>query len=202
MIAAKNHSWLARVPAGLKFLVLLLLSIGLYLVPIWPPLAAALLVSLAIMVSAKVQLRQMRQSLITLLLIVALVFVILGLQTGWDNAAVSALRLLTLCVCAYTVSLTTTFDQMLELFQKVASQLRHLGANPAQISLGLALAIRFIPELKRVYLEVREAQHARGLGNNPLAVSVPLVIRALRIADETAEALDARGYDSSTPTRR
>ncbi|WP_306420641.1 energy-coupling factor transporter transmembrane component T [Arthrobacter sp. JCM 19049] len=94
------------------------------------------------------------------------------------------------------VSLTTTFDQMLELFQRIVAPLRHVGANPAQIALGLALAIRFIPELKRIYLEVREAQHARGLGNNPLAVSVPLVIRALRVADETAEALDARGYDS------
>lgn len=196
MITAHNDSWLGQVPAGAKFLVLLLVSIGLYLIPSWRVLAAALVVAVLLMLSAQVPLRSLRLPLITLVIIVGLVFVVMGLQTDWNQAAVAALRLLTLCVCAYTVSLTTTFDQMLELFQRIVAPLRHVGANPAQIALGLALAIRFIPELKRIYVEVREAQHARGLGNNPLAVSVPLVIRALRVADETAEALDARGYDS------
>ena len=198
MIAAKNDSWLALVPAGAKFAVLLLVSIGLYLVGHWQPLAVALLISIALLLSAKVALRQLLWPLVSLLVIVGIIWVLLGIQTGWEQGAVAALRLLTLCIFAYTVSLSTTFEQMLELFQKVASPLKYLGANPAQISLGLALAVRFIPELKRVYLEVREAQFARGLHNNPLAVAVPLVIRSLRIAEETAEALDARGYDSTT----
>ena len=184
MIAAKNTSWLSRIPAGWKFGTLLAISISLYLISFWQVLLALLLVSIATLVSARVDFKQLRMPLVTLAAILAVVLILLGIQTGWRKATIA-------------VSLTTSFDAMLELFQKVASPLRVLGANPAQIALALSMAIRFIPELKRVYLEVREAQHARGLGNNPLAVSVPLVIRSLKIADETAEALDARGYDSA-----
>ncbi|MFR0637994.1 MULTISPECIES: energy-coupling factor transporter transmembrane component T family protein [Micrococcaceae] len=197
MIAAKNTSWLSRTPAGWKFGTLLAISISLYLISSWQVLLALLLVSIATLVSARVDFKQLRMPLVTLAAILAVVLILLGIQTGWLNATIAVLRLLTMCIFAYSVSLTTSFDAMLELFQKVASPLRVLGANPAQIALALSMAIRFIPELKRVYLEVREAQHARGLGNNPLAVSVPLVIRSLKIADETAEALDARGYDSA-----
>ncbi|ALD64175.1 energy-coupling factor transporter transmembrane component T family protein [Arthrobacter sp. LS16] len=197
MIAAKNTSWLSRIPAGWKFGTLLAISISLYLISSWQVLLALLLVSIATLVSARVDFKQLRMPLVTLAAILAVVLILLGIQTGWLNATIAVLRLLTMCLFAYSVSLTTSFDAMLELFQKVASPLRVLGANPAQIALALSMAIRFIPELKRVYLEVREAQHARGLGNNPLAVSVPLVIRSLKIADETAEALDARGYDSA-----
>lgn len=198
MIAAKNTSWLSRVPASWKFGSLLVISIALYLISSWPVLLVLLAASIAILATARVGFSQLRGPLTALSIILAIVFIALGLQTSWLNAAVSVTRLFTLCLLAYSVSLTTSFNAMLDLFQRVASPLRHLGANPAQIALALSMAIRFIPELRRVYSEVREAQHARGLGNNPLAVSVPLVIRALRIADETAEALDARGYDSSS----
>lgn len=201
MIAAKNTSWLAGIPAGWKFGTLLAVSISLYLISSWQVLLALLILSAATLASARVDFKQLCMPLLTLVAILGVVLILMGVQTGWLNAAISVLRLLTMCLFAYSVSLTTSFDAMLELFQNVASPLRVVGANPAQIALALSMAIRFIPELKRVYLEVREAQHARGLGNNPLAVSVPLVIRSLKIADETAEALDARGYDSAPAPR-
>ncbi|MGH3651520.1 energy-coupling factor transporter transmembrane component T family protein [Glutamicibacter sp.] len=201
MIASKNTSYLARIRPGWKFGTLLVLSIGLYLISSWQLLLMLFILSVALLLSAKVGFKQLRMPLLSLAMILGVVFILLGLQTDWVNAVVSVMRLLTMCLMAYSVSLTTSFDAMLELFQQVASPLRFIGANPEQIALGLSMTIRFIPELKKVYLEVREAQHARGLGNNPLAVSVPLVIRSLKIADETAEALDARGYDSA-PIRR
>lgn len=201
MIASKNTSYLARIRPGWKFGTLLVLSIGLYLISSWQLLLLFFVLSVALLLSAKVGLKQLRMPLLSLGMILSVVFILMGFQTDWANAVVSVLRLLTMCLLAYSVSLTTSFDAMLELFQQVASPLRFIGANPAQIALGLSMTIRFIPELKKVYLEVREAQHARGLGSNPLAVSVPLVIRSLKIADETAEALDARGYDSA-PHRR
>lgn len=197
MIASHNTSYMSKMPAGLKFAALLIVSIVLYLINDYRIILLFLAVSVFLLISARVKFQQLRMPLLTLLIILGVVFISLGIQTTWNNALVSVLRLLAMCMFAYAVSLTTSFDAMLELFQKVASPLRFLGANPAQISLGLSLTIRFIPTLKRIYLEVREAQHARGLENNPLAVAVPLVIRSLRVAEETAEALEARGYDSA-----
>ncbi|UYQ76201.1 energy-coupling factor transporter transmembrane protein EcfT [Glutamicibacter sp. JL.03c] len=202
MIAANNTSYLARIKPGWKFGALLVLSIALYLITSWIVLLALFVFSAAILLSAHVDFRQLRLPLISITLILGVVFILLGLQTDWLNALRSVLRLLTMCLLAYAVSLTTKFEAMLELFQQVASPVRFIGGNPAQIALALSMTIRFIPELKKVYIEVREAQHARGLANNPLAVTVPLVIRSLKIADETAEALDARGYDSEPAKRR
>ncbi|UTT38328.1 energy-coupling factor transporter transmembrane protein EcfT [Glutamicibacter mishrai] len=202
MIAANNTSYLARIKPGWKFGALLVLSIALYLITNWTVLLALFIFSAAILLSARVDFKQLRLPLISITIILGVVFILLGLQTDWLNALRSVLRLLTMCLLAYAVSLTTKFEAMLELFQQVASPVRFIGGNPAQIALALSMTIRFIPELKKVYTEVREAQHARGLANNPLAVTVPLVIRSLKIADETAEALDARGYDSEPAKRR
>lgn len=198
MIAAHNTSYLARISPAWKFGTLLVLSIGLYFISTWQVLLGAFILSVCLLTSARVQLKDLRAPLISIVIILGVVFILLGIQTDWLNALSSVLRLLTMCLLAYTVSLTTRFSQMLELFQQVASPLRFIGGNPDQVALALSMTIRFIPELKKVYREVAEAQHARGLANNPLAVTVPLVIRSLKIADETAEALDARGYDSAS----
>jgi len=197
MSAAHNASYLSRIKPGWKFGSLLVLSIGLYLISSWQVLLVAFILSVALLASARVDLKQLRAPLISIVIILGVVFILLGIQTNWLNAVSSVLRLLTMCLLAYSVSLSTRFSEMLELFQQVASPIRVVGGNPDQVALALSMTIRFIPELKKVYNEVREAQHARGLANNPLAVTVPLVIRSLKIADETAEALDARGYDSA-----
>lgn len=197
MSAAHNASYLSRIKPAWKFGSLLVLSIGLYLISSWQVLLVAFILSVALLASARVDLKQLRAPLISIVIILGVVFILLGIQTNWLNAVSSVLRLLTMCLLAYSVSLSTRFSEMLELFQQVASPIRVVGGNPDQVALALSMTIRFIPELKKVYNEVREAQHARGLANNPLAVTVPLVIRSLKIADETAEALDARGYDSA-----
>ena len=59
------------------------------------------------------------------------------------------------------------------------------------------MTVRFIPEIRQQYLEVREAQSARGLDHNPLAVLVPLLVQTLESAQEIALALDARCHDSA-----
>ena len=197
MSAAHNASYLSRIKPGWKFGSLLVLSIALYLISSWQVLLVAFILSVALLASARVDLKQLRAPLISIVIILGVVFILLEIQTNWLNAVSSVLRLLTMCLLAYSVSLSTRFSEMLELFQQVASPIRVVGGNPDQVALALSMTIRFIPELKKVYNEVREAQHARGLANNPLAVTVPLVIRSLKIADETAEALDARGYDSA-----
>ena len=42
---------------------------------------------------------------------------------------------------------------------------------------------------------IRDAQRARGLTADPRAFAVPLIVRSLRQADLTGEALRARGID-------
>ncbi|PWF87565.1 energy-coupling factor transporter transmembrane component T family protein [Kocuria rosea] len=188
---------LARIPAGPKFAFLFAASLGIYAVT---HLGVQLAV-LGLAVAAAWATRTPVARLARLLLIVGIVFLTLGFTTTWAAAAVASLRLLSLCLFAWAVSLSTTFAQMLALFERLLAPTRHLGLNPAQMSLALSMTIRFIPQIRTQYLEVREAQFARGLHNSPVAVLVPLLVRTLESAQEIASALDARCYDSAPPPR-
>lgn len=64
-----------------------------------------------------------------------------------------------------------------------------------RIALAISLCLRFIPLVRSVLAEIRQAQQARGLDRNLSAVLVPLVVRTLKTADEVAEAIYARSFD-------
>ena len=64
-----------------------------------------------------------------------------------------------------------------------------------RIALAISLSLRFIPLVRSVLDEVREAQRARGLERNLTALLVPLVVRTLKQADGTAQAIQARSFD-------
>ena len=112
------------------------------------------------------------------------------------QALFMALRINTLAF-AFMLTLWTT-----EQGELVAGMTR-LGL-PHGLSLTLAIAMQFIPTFVRISGEIMEAQQARGLvipRRNPvkaarayLPVLVPLLITALRTADNLSMALAARGY--------
>ena len=54
--------------------------------------------------------------------------------------------------------------------------------------------LRFIPVLAQITREVREAQRVRGLENSVTALAIPLFVRTLRMSDDIADAIEARGY--------
>ncbi|GLU87555.1 MULTISPECIES: energy-coupling factor transporter transmembrane component T family protein [Kocuria] len=202
MTGAQRTGPLTRIPAGWKFAFLFVASLGIYAVTHLGVLLAVLALAVTAAVLTRTPLLRLARMLAGLMLIIGIVFLTLGLSAGWEAASVSALRLLSLCLLAYSVSLSTSFGEMLSLFERLLAPARRLGLNPAQMSLALSMTIRFIPQIRSQYLEVREAQHARGLHNSPVAVLVPLLVRTLESAQQIAAALDARCYDSQPPPPR
>ncbi len=57
------------------------------------------------------------------------------------------------------------------------------------------MVLRFIPVIATVASEIRDAQRARGLDRSILAMIVPLIIRTLKMADDVADAIEARSFD-------
>ena len=57
------------------------------------------------------------------------------------------------------------------------------------------MVLRFIPVIAQVAHEIRDAQRARGLDRSIVAMVVPLIIRTLKMADDVADAIDARSFD-------
>jgi len=187
-----GDSPLHRAPVGAKLLALALG--GTLLVLVHDPVAMASLFALALAafrlggLSIATGLRQLRP----LLVIIAFLFVAQVWISGWGAAFTVSLRLSCLFLLASLVTLTTRVSDMVDTLERLLRPLQPLGLNPERVSLAISLAIRFVPALQSVLAEVREAQRARGLDRNMLALVVPLLVRTLKMADEVAEAIDAR----------
>lgn len=74
--------------------------------------------------------------------------------------------------------------------------------DPDRIALMLALTITTVPVLARMLQSIREAQTARGLKPRAHRLVVPLLVAALKHADELGEALEARGVGAVSTSLR
>lgn len=121
--------------------------------------------------------------------------------SGWSDAVVVTARLLALVLAASLVTYTTAMSAMMETLERLLAPTARLGLNPAALSFSLSLAIRFVPVLTGLAREIQEATAARGRGRAWAAMAAPLVLRALRLADQVSEAVEARGLDSAPQGR-
>lgn len=189
----RGDRWLHRVPAGAKLGVLVLAGIALFFVQhLWVLTGAlALAVVLVVLtgVSAATWWRQARG----LVWVLAAIAVFAAVLQGWLQAAVVVLRIGTLVGLAMAVTLSTRSADLIAACERALGPLERLGwVNASKVALALALTLRFVPEIWRQYQEIREAQAARGLARNPVAVLVPLIVRTLKRAEQVAQAIDAR----------
>ena len=127
--------------------------------------------------------------------LIAVIFLVHGYFTSWTLGFLVVLRFAILLLLALLVTFTTRTSEMIDVLERGFSPLALIGVNPAKLSLMLSLALRFIPLLFEKFTEIREAQRARGLDGNIVALIMPLLIKTLRMANDLTEAIEARGYD-------
>ncbi|MBB4076565.1 energy-coupling factor transporter transmembrane protein EcfT [Bartonella fuyuanensis] len=129
-------------------------------------------------------------------LLLVLLFMFQAIFISWLTGVEVILRLLILFSLSSLISFTTKVSDMVEAIEAGLQYFRCLGINPSKVSMVISMAIRFIPLLREKFNEVYEAQKARGLNMNFIALTIPLIIRTIRMASEVAEALEARSYDA------
>jgi biotin transport system permease protein len=190
--------FLYRIPAGAKLLALLLVGVGLV---VWadPRVAVgALAAAFALYPLAGLPLGRAWSALRALSPFLLAIGLFQVLFADWQTALRLCAQLAALVLSANLVTLTTRVRAMLDLFERMARPLRHVGANPDRIALVLALTVRSIPMAASAWQAAREAYRARGLSGRPHLLVVPVIVQLLRMADATGEALVARGVDEDT----
>lgn len=183
---------LHRLPAGAKLLMLAVAGTLIVLVRDPFAMGAVLLAAVMLFPFAGLGVREAYGQLRPALAILALLFLAQVWLADLAAAALIVLRLAALLLLASLLTLTTRVSDLIATLERILSPLRPLGVDPERVSLAISLAIRFVPALGSVLSEIREAQRARGLDRHPLALLVPLLVRTLKMADEVAEAIDAR----------
>jgi biotin transport system permease protein len=188
-------SVLHRAGAGTKLAALTVLTTVVVVVRSPAAVAAAAVVVLALYGlarwSPRVALEQVRPLWWLVLLLVPFQL----LTAGWRAAVVVVGTLVVAVAAACLVTLTTRVSDLLDTLVALLRPLRAVGVDPERAGLALALAVRAVPVVGALAHEVRDARRARGLGRSVRALAVPLVVRSVRHAQRTGEALAARGVD-------
>ena len=215
-----GQSWLHRLDPRVKLLGLGLVGLAAILTASLPPLLATIVAAHLLIVSARIPARRIGalwRAIAPFLVLILLLWplfdqagdrVLLALggfrltseAVGRGLVAASRLAALSFIVAAW---LTTTSER-----QVIQSFVR-LGL-PYRWGVALAIGLRSIPALAALYGAVVDAQRARGLRlDGPLTrrvqaqlpILVATMVSVIRMADQTARALDARGFGGpSRPT--
>ncbi|MGJ3262407.1 MAG: energy-coupling factor transporter transmembrane component T family protein [Salinarimonas sp.] len=186
---------LHRLRPDVKLACLLVFGIALFFADSLLILAIATLAALIAIWSTGASLAMLRRQLTGIAVIVAIIVVANVWLFDWRQATLVGLRITSLVLLAFAVTLTTRSSEILETLERVLRPLERIGIADAQkVGLAVSLVLRFVPEVLKQISDLREARAARGLRVGPLNLIVPLVVRTLRSADAIAEAIDARAY--------
>ena len=125
-------------------------------------------------------------------------------REGLQTAVFMAIRLVFLILGSSLVTLTTTPNQLTDGMEKLLKPLKKLKIPVHEISMMMAIALRFIPILTEELDKIMKAQMARGAefdqGNliqkvkSVVPILVPLFVSAVRRANDLAMAMESRCY--------
>lgn len=177
---------------GPKLLALLLAGAGVFALRSPGPLLLVLAAVVGLYGVARLGGRVLWGQLRPTLALLAFFFAVQALTVNVDSGVVTVLRFAVMILLASLLTLTTRTSDLLATLERALQPLRRVGVNPEKVSLAVSLTLRFIPVVISIVAEVRDAQRARGLDGSVLALAVPVIIRTLRMADDIADAIDAR----------
>ena len=208
-----GKSWLHRLDPRVKLLAVAIAAVALVVAEGLWVMAATIAAVHLLLLTAGVPGRRLLgiwRAIAPLLLLIVLLWPIFDragatvlLEAGWFRVTAEALvrgvaaagRVAALSFVIFTWLVTTTERALIRGFVR-------LGL-PARWGVALAIGLRSIPALAGLYVAVSTAQQARGLRleGSPVArlraqlpILVATLVTALRHADQTARALDARAF--------
>ena len=190
-----RRSLVHRAPAWSKLLALVVLALAVSLYPHTLLSAGISFASVAVLYAVsgfgpRVFLGQLwlAKWIVVLIVVTQLIFL------TPEDAAINTVRVLAIVLLAALLTLTTRSEDLLTALEASLHPFRRLGVDPQRVSLTLSLTISMIPVVADIVRRVREAQQARGVRLG-FRIVMPVLVIALRHADDVADALSARGVD-------
>ena len=125
-------------------------------------------------------------------------------REGLGQGAYVVWQFTALVLAGALLTMTTPPSDLVGGIERLLRPLRRIGVPAGEIALMIAMALRFLPLLVEEYDRIRMAQLARGADfahgglrrrlRAVASLALPLILAALRRADELAVAMEARGY--------
>ncbi len=191
----EGRSALHRASAGVKILAMIALGTGVFLIADWPVVGFVMATVFLLYPASEFGPRIIWAQIKPILWLLAIFFAVQLWLNDWQAGLLVVTRIAAIVMFASLVTLTTKTSDMLSALERAMQPLRPIGVNPEKVSLAISMVLRFIPVIATVASEIRDAQRARGLDRSILAMIVPLIIRTLKMADDVADAIEARSFD-------
>src|SRR5690606_34637702 len=118
-------------------------------------------------------------------LIVAGVLVVHLWLTDWLTGARIASTIVACVLAAALLMLTTTIGELIAVFEVLARPLAVVGLPAESVGLAAGLVVRSLPVIADLARVSGDAARARGLEASPAARTVPLVLGAVKYAQDT-----------------
>lgn len=125
--------------------------------------------------------------LVILMVVPQLIFLTL------EQTVVNSGRVLISVMFATLLSLTTKTSDMMLAIECALGPFRRFGVAPEVVALLLSITITMVPVLAGFVNQIRLAQVARGSKPKLSRTTVPVLVLALKHADDMADAMAARG---------
>ncbi len=188
-----GNSWLHRLGAGWKYLLLLVLTVPVLALaqPVWS--LVALGITMLALVSARLRPRVAWGMPLGFWLVAAMLAAYQMLIGRVDLAVVVVANLVTAVYASRLLTMTTPAAVLIDALVAALKPLRPLRVNPELVGLAIAIMLRSVPVLLDSFAQVRQAARARGRERNLFALVTPVVVRAVGHAQATGAALAARG---------
>jgi len=190
-----NTRFIYHIPPAFKLFLLMLVSLLLFFWPYPGVIFASVGITFGLYLLAGLPLMAALRFLRPIWWLLLALFFVGFFTENWQQGLVVSVRLGTILLLANWVTITTPTAQMMASFERLFVILKPFGVHPAKIALVLSLTLRFIPVLAQIIAEVREAQAARGLEKSLIGILIPVLIRMLKMGEDVASAIEARGYD-------
>ncbi|TDG94183.1 energy-coupling factor transporter transmembrane component T family protein [Cardinium endosymbiont of Culicoides punctatus] len=187
----QRNSPIHRLSFAIKLCWLVTLGIVLCLSSNFFILTISLLLTISLYIVAKIPLKMVRAQLWSIGMVLIIVWFS---YSGWINSLKAAIRFCILIFFSLLITLTTRTSDIMESIEKLLVFLSYFGLNHRKISLSLSLTLRFIPVIANSFQEVHMAQRARGIEHNFVGIIIPTVIKTLKMAENIAEAIEARSW--------
>lgn len=185
-------TWLHRVPAALKLILLAVLGTVPFLMGTPAALVVSALACSLLFASLGRAMYPARKLVISILLAGLLIMAFQAYMHQPRLGLVSALRLFSASLLGIALTLTTRSRDLLDVFEGLLSPLQRLGIRTERLALQLAMMLRFTEHFFVVWKRLDDAHRIRTGKVGGLRILAPLTIQMLVCARRAADTLELR----------
>lgn len=178
-----------------KLLALIILCTTSFLVYYWPYYLVSILATFSISYFTRIPYKALLGPIRSSFYLSILLFTMHAIWGNYVDGIKVILRLYNILLFASWVLLTTPYLAIIEGLSFLFKPLVYVGLDATKVSLACTLAIRFMPSIMDIFTQVKTAQKAKGIDKNFIAILIPSIIQTIKMANEIAEAIKARGWD-------